>query len=277
MSVGLYLMTQKGLAVLEAALDSGVQIAHVTTAAAEGMNDDAHHQIAARAKAYGLPTFLRAHPPEYAGAQSVAAGWRWMLDVPNLVVLHDSLLPRYRGFSPLITALVNGETEVGVTAFLAEAEPDTGPIVGQRRMPVRYPARMRDVLDQIAALYGSLAAEVLTTMAVGAPLPQRQQDHGRASWSVWRDEDDYRIDWGWDARKVVRLVDAASEPFPGAWTTANGQKGRVARAVMEPDVRIEDRVPGKVAFIRDGAPVVVCGTGMVRLPGVDVPLRTRFV
>jgi methionyl-tRNA formyltransferase len=276
-SVGLYLMTQKGLAVLEAALDSGVEIAHVTTARAEGMHDAAHEQIMDRARAYGLPAFLRTHPAEFTGAQSVAAGWRWMLDVPQLVVLHDSLLPRYRGFSPLITALVNGEQSVGVTAFWAEAEPDTGPIVGQRQMPVRYPARMRDVLEQIAALYGSLAAEVLTTIAVGAPLPARPQDHGRASWSVWRDEDDYRIDWSWDARKVVRLVDAASDPFPGAWTTANGQKGRVLRAVAEPDVRIEDRVPGKVAFIRDGAPVVVCGTGLVRLAGVDVPLRTRFV
>jgi methionyl-tRNA formyltransferase len=272
MSVGLYLMTQKGLAVLEAALDSGVQIAHVTTAAAEGMNDDAHLQIAARAKAYGLPTFLRAHPPAFTADQSVAAGWRWMLDVPNLVVLHDSLLPRYRGFSPLITALVNGESEVGVTAFLAETEPDTGPIVAQRSIPVAYPTRMRDVLDRLVPLYGELAADVLA-----GDLRSTPQDHARATYSLWRDELDYRIDWTRDDRRIVRLVDAASDPFPGAWTTLDGVKVRVPRAVPEPDVRIEDRVPGKVAFIRDGAPVVVCGTGLVRLPGVDVPLRTRFV
>jgi methionyl-tRNA formyltransferase len=278
MSVGLYLMTEKGLAVLASALGSGVEIAHVTTAPAAGMNDDSHEHITRMGKERGIPTFLRAHPPEFNGTHSIAAGWRWMLDVPNLVVLHDSLLPRYRGFSPLITALVNGESSVGVTAFLAESEPDTGPIIAQQSVPVTYPARMRDVLDRLVPVYRDLAAEVCETLATEAALRYTVQDHGRATYSLWRDEDDYRIDWTQDDRRICRLVDAASDPFPGAWTSMLGRQVIVIEAVSEPDRRIEDRTPGKVAYVTaDGHPVVVCGAGLVRLPTVVVHLKTRFV
>lgn len=282
--VGLYLMTEKGEAVLDAALKSGVQIAHVTTAPATGMNDDAHLRIEQRAKGNAIPTFLRAHPPEYDGDVSIAAGWRWMLDVPKLVVLHDSLLPRYRGFSPLITALINGEPQVGVTAFLAEEEPDTGPIIAQQTIPVVYPARMRDVLDRLVPVYRDLAAEVCATLAAGEPLRYAVQDHARATYSLWRDEDDYRIDWTLDDRRICRLVDAASDPFPGATATIDGELVRVARAMCAPDRMIEDRVPGKVAYKLNALPVVVCGTGLVQIDVVDyvsgfpreMPLKTRL-
>jgi len=282
MTVGLYVMTEKGLAVLGAAIDAGVEIAHVTTAEARGMNDLSHQQIGETAKAHGIPTFLRQHPPEFTGTFSIAAGWRWMLDVPQLVVLHDSLLPRYRGFSPLITALINGEPQVGVTAFLAETEPDTGPIIAQRSIPVSYPARMRDVLDRLVPLYGDLAADVLA-----GDLRSTPQDHAKATYSLWRDVNDFRIDWHADDRRVCRLVDAASDPFEGArcWFTRSGGErthlAHIVRATPEPDVRFEDRHPGKVAFIRDGCPIVVCGTGMVRIlemhggGGIE-SVKTRF-
>lgn len=277
MNVGLYLMTEKGLAVLEAAVRTQVPLAHVTTAPATGMADDSHEQIEALAKSSGIPTFLRAHPPEFTGDWSIAAGWRWMLGVPNLVVLHDSLLPRYRGHSPLITALLNGDPTVGVTAFMAADEPDTGPIVAQRSIPISHPTTMRATLDRITQLYGELAAQVLPEIP---DVRYTAQDHSAATYSIWRDEDDYRIDWTQDDRSIVRLVGACSDPFPGAWTTGGAwAELRITDAVVEPDVRFEQRHPGKVAFIRDGCPVVVCGTGMVRVlaSSAALPYRTRLV
>lgn len=281
MRVGLYLMTEKGLAVLQAARRCDCEIAHVTTASATGMSDESHKTIEAFAKDCGIPTFLRAHPPDYAGDWSIAAGWRWMLDVPNLVVLHDSLLPRYRGHSPLITALVNGDPTVGVTAFMAADEPDTGPIIAQRSIPVSHPTTMRETLLRLTPLYGELAAQVLAEIP---DVRYTTQDHSAATYSVWRDEDDYRIDWSQDDRSIVRLIGACSDPFPGAWTTAFLGKlplveVRITDAVVEPDVRFEQRHLGKVAFIRDGCPVVVCGTGMVRVLASSAPLpyRTRLV
>jgi methionyl-tRNA formyltransferase len=262
-SVGLYLMNRKGLAVLEAALDTDAKIAHVVTANADGMNDDSHRKIEKLAKANEVPVFYHAVPPSYKADMTIAAGWRWMLDTPNLVVLHDSLLPRYRGFAPLITALVNGEPEIGVTAFLAADEPDTGPIIGQRRLPIRYPARAAETIGRLVPLYFDLARELCEADAAGEPIRTSEQDHAQATYSLWRDEDDYRIDWSRDDRRIVRLVDAVSDPFPGATTTLAGNPVRVLGATTFPDVRIEDRVPGKVYRLFHGNPVVVCGSGLV--------------
>jgi methionyl-tRNA formyltransferase len=285
--IGLYLMTEKGLAVLDAALAARyrgeIEIAHVTTFAAVGMNDTADVEIAKLAKESGIPTFSRAHPPEYTGQWSIAAGWRWRMDVPNLIVLHDSLLPRYRGFAPLITALAKGDPELGVTAFLATDEVDAGPIIAQRRFVASYPTTMHETLGRIVPLYRELAAEVI------AQIPNVRytaQDHSKATYSVWRDEDDYRIDWTQDDRAIVRLIGACSHPFPGAWTTTSvgsdkgwGDRVRITDATVEQDVRFEQRDPGKVAFIRDGCPIVVCGTGMVRIlaSSEPIPFRTRLV
>jgi methionyl-tRNA formyltransferase len=253
-SVGLYLMNRKGLAVLEAALDTDAKIAHVVTANADGMNDDSHRKIEKLAKANEVPVFYHAVPPSYKADVTIAAGWRWLLDVPNLVVLHDSLLPRYRGFAPLITALVNGEPEIGVTAFLAAEEPDTGPIIDQRRLPIRYPARAAETIGRLVPLYFDLAREICERDAAGEPIRTSEQDHAA---------DDYRIDWSRDDRRIVRLVDAVSDPFPGASSTLAGNPVRVLGATTFPDVRIEDRVPGKVYRLLHGNPVVVCGSGLV--------------
>ena len=76
-------------------------------------------------------------------------------------------------------------------------------------------------------------------------------------------EDAPRIDWTRDDRRICRHVDAVSDPFPGATSTLAGQSVRVLGATTFPDVRIEDRVPGKVYRLFHGNPVVVCGTGLV--------------
>lgn len=279
--VGLYLMTEKGEAVLRAAFKSGIEISHVTTFDATGMNDNSRKVIEMACKMKNVPVFLRGHPPEFTGDWSIAAGWRWMLDVPNLVVIHDSLLPRYRGFSPLITALVNGEPEVGATAFLAREEPDTGPIIVQMSMGVHYPTKMRTVLNRMVPLYFQLATEVLDQLKSDGGVKYAEQDHAGATYALFRDEDDYRIQWNWDDRRIQRLVNAASDPFPGAQTTVNGSPGTIHEVAIEPDVTIEDRQPGKVAFIRDGCPVVVCGRGLLRVTKMDtifkeIPIKSRF-
>lgn len=330
MKVGLYLMTRKGLAVLDAAVRDGVEIAHVTTAPATGMDDDAHREIEKAAKQLGVPAYLRAPAPEHRGDWSIAAGWRWMIDDPNLIVFHDSMLPRYRGFSPMVTALVSGERELGATAFWAKPglPADTGPIVAQRSFPITYPIRADEAIDGLCRIYSWLTDRTLGMLAaLGQPLTM-EQDESRASYSLFRDDLDYRIDWGWSADRIQRLVDAVSKPFPGAWTLMEGapgptgQAGRTTRgpavttfgrgvgggggavpvgvqatptdqhrirvhAVSHvPDRRIEDRQPGKFAYIEEKCPVVVCGQGLLRIDsataggywwGSNAGLKTRLV
>lgn len=116
------------------------------------------------------------------------------------------------------------------------------------------------------------------------------QDERLASFSLWRDERDYLLDWSWSASRIRRFVDAVGEPYAGALAEGGGVRYRVAEVEEVPDVLVEDRVAhiGKVIFTRDEKPVIVCGDGLVAVKrltldetGEDVDLssfrfRTNF-
>jgi methionyl-tRNA formyltransferase len=130
-----------------------------------------------------------------------------MLDVKNLIVLHDSLIPRYRGYAPLVSALVNGEREVGVTALLGAPEIDHGDVIAQKSLAVCYPAKINDVIDRIAKLYSEIVLELVAQLKATGSVTATPQDHTRATYSLWRDEEDYNMDWT-----------ASAERSNGLWT-----------------------------------------------------------
>jgi methionyl-tRNA formyltransferase len=183
-------------------------------------------------------------------------------------VIHDSLLPRYRGFAPLPTALINGEELIGVTALYASEEYDRGDIIAQQAVSITYPIKIQQAIDALASAYVELAISIGKAILSGLTLPARPQDESLASYSPWRDEDDYRINWSLDAAAIKRFIDALGPPYKGASSQLDGKLVRVLDASIEPDIRIEQRSPGKVMFIRDGLPVVACGVGLLKLMDV---------
>ncbi|GJM73207.1 hypothetical protein HMSSN036_54230 [Paenibacillus macerans] len=83
-----------------------------------------------------------------------AIGWRWIINnIDQLIVFHDSLLPRYRGFAPLVNALINKEAQIGVTALFATADYDKGDIIAQESLTINYPIKIEDAITKIADLY----------------------------------------------------------------------------------------------------------------------------
>ncbi len=289
--IALYLMSAKGRAVLQCLLaEFGPQlISHVVIGRDAAVADDYHVEIEDMARSAGLRTYSRQEAPASNAACLFAVSWRWLLpEQPGqkLVVFHDSLLPRYRGFAPLVSALVNGDDQLGVTALLASAEYDRGPILGQERIRVTYPLRIADAIEAITPCYQRLAIDVSRRVQTGT-LAAQPQDESAATYSLWRDNDDYAIDWTWDAARIERFVDAVGFPYLGASTVARGRAFRILECRAEADVTIENRAPGKVIFVRDGKPVVVCGRGLLAVrrmidatTGADaLPLgqfRTRF-
>jgi methionyl-tRNA formyltransferase len=180
------------------------------------------------------------------------------------VVFHDSLLPRYRGFAPLISSLINAERLLGVTALLGAADYDTGPILGQEMVEVSYPLRIRDAIEAVRPCYAKLAIRVLHEFVSERWAP-RPQDESQASYSLWRDDRDYEIDWTSDAATIRRFIDATGYPYRGAATFISGRRLRVLAATERPDVRIENRTPGKIVFLDQGKPIVVCGCGLLAI------------
>ncbi len=263
-----FVMNRKGLAVLEAVLSRRTKpmIACVVSARDPNMRHDFYDEIQAACLRRGIPFLDRADAKGVLVEYAIAVGWRWMIrDCRRLIVFHDSLLPRYRGFAPLPTALINGDREVGVTVLFGADEYDRGDIIAQRRLPVQYPAKIQEVIERLAPLYAELAGELADTILAGSPLPASPQDEAAATYSPWRDEDDYRIDWSRDAAGIKRFIDAVGYPYCGACSSLEGTPARILDASVEPDVKIEQRAPGKVMFVRDGLPVVACGTGMLQL------------
>ncbi|MCX8039204.1 MAG: formyltransferase family protein [Planctomycetota bacterium] len=263
--LGLLLLGDKGLACLAGALASALPPSFVVVGEDPGQ-DDRRHELRARAAAAGLPVYERTAPWPPA-THLIAAGWRWLLPLsgPTVLVLHDSLLPKLRGWNPLVTALIEGETQLGVTALRAVARPDAGPIIAQRSLAIAYPIRIAEAIARLAPLYGELTQLLAARIAAGDALVGSPQDEAAATYSLWRDEADYDIDWSWEAARIRRFIDATGPPYRGAAALCDGRPVRILAAQEQADLAIVNRTPGKVLAVEDGQPLVVCGRGLLRL------------
>jgi methionyl-tRNA formyltransferase len=263
-----FLMTQKGLHVLRAFVDEfGASRIHcVIGSKDESVQNDYYAEIADLCAAREIEFRDRSSSYVLETDYAFAISWRWKIQTSvRLIVFHDSLLPRYRGFAPLPTALINGEDRIGVTALFATDEYDRGDIILQKSLSVSYPIKIQKAIEISGGLYAGMVSEISQTIFRGDPLPFQKQDESTASYSLWRDEEDYLIDWFASAARIKRFVDSVGYPYRGAVTGVNAGVARVLEAEVEPDVKIEERMPGKVIFVRDGCPVVVCGSGLLKI------------
>jgi methionyl-tRNA formyltransferase len=268
-----YLMTQKGYQVLRDFVDHFGKhpIRFVQAARDRQVEKDYFAEISALCQEHGVTCYERTKAPAEETDENtlkIAIGWRWLIrDTQNLVVLHDSLLPRYRGFAPLVNALINGEEQVGVTALWASQEYDRGDILMQKALPVTYPARIERVIAEVSALYSAVVIELFEQAGSGVPLRAASQAEDAATYSLWRDDEDYFIDWHLDSALVRRMVDALGFPYLGARTRIGAQEVVILDVDPVEDVQVENRqmAVGKVIFVQEGCPVVVCGKGLLRI------------
>jgi methionyl-tRNA formyltransferase len=184
-----------------------------------------------------------------------------------VIVLHDSLLPCYRGFAPLVNMLLNAEPELGVTALMATQKYDDGPILEQASVPVDYPLKIQGAIQCLLPLYAQLVVQVCSRALAGECMAGAAQDTASATYSPWRDALDYAIPWGKEASRIRRFVDALGAPYLGAVAYCGAKKLIIYEVVEEPDVVVESREEhiGKVLFREGDTPIVICGTGLLRI------------
>lgn len=283
--VGLFLMSKKGLNVLNGIISNRLAstIDFVVYGQDKSVENDYSNEIVGICKNFGIPcTERKSYEIKKANRAKflIAVSWRWLIpkvENTTLIVLHDSLLPKYRGFAPLVSALVNGEHEVGVTALYANSEYDTGDIIGQASFEVSYPIKIIDAIDAISNCYVELIISVLNKIKKGIVLPRTRQNEMEATYSLWRDDEDYIIDWSKNANRIKRFVDATGYPYKGSLSRYSNKDIRVTNVQVLSDVNIENRTPGKVIFMKEGKPIVVCGEGLIQILEAHYDLTSESI
>ena len=269
--VDLYLCGVKGYAAAKYIVENHSElIANVTLAPDTGTVDDPIEDMVKLFNQANIRTTL--NDPGKKSELALAVGWKKLIEAKYLqvIVIHDSLLPKYRGFNPLLTALINGDSRIGATALIATEEVDAGPIIAQEAKAIKYPINLEEAMKVISSLIEKLLRRVFYQIEKNGKVSGQAQNHRLATYSLWRDEQDFEIDWSQSAEVVVRHINASSYPYVGAKSFLGDEEIRIFDAkVSKENPTIINRTPGKIWKIVNGVPVVVCGKGLVELTKVS--------
>jgi methionyl-tRNA formyltransferase len=186
--------------------------------------------------------------------------------------VHFSLLPLYRGAAPANWAVVNGETETGVTTMFIEPTLDTGPILLQRKTEIGETETAPELMQRLSEIGAGLLSETLARLDGLTPRPQRDQD---ATFAPVLEKEDGLIDWSLNAAAIERRV-RGFQPWPNAYTSFNSKGLTIwrAQAVSSPSPGAS---AGEVIAARGDELLVSCGEQTaLRLLEVQPEARKRI-
>jgi methionyl-tRNA formyltransferase len=186
--------------------------------------------------------------------------------------VHFSLLPKYRGAAPTNWAIVNGETETGVTTMFMEPTLDTGPILLQGSTAIGETETAPQLMHRLSEFGAELLRQTLMRLDVLTPQPQ---DHSKATFAPIIKKEDGLIDWSRPAIVIERAI-RGFQPWPTAYTTLNSRRLTIWEA--EPLLCVAPEVePGEVTVAHGGELVVQCGgRSALRLLDVQPEARKRL-
>ena len=143
----------------------------------------------------------------------------WNLPRLGTFNLHASLLPQYRGAAPINWAIINGETETGITTFMLNHQIDTGDILGQQRTPITPDDNVGTLYDRLMEMGKGLVIETVERIAAGTAARTVQnnipESEIRPAPKIFKE--DCRIDWSMEGQRIINLIRGLS-PYPTAWT-----------------------------------------------------------
>ena len=188
-----------------------------------------------------------------------------ILDLPRWGCLnvHTSLLPKYRGASPIQSAILNGETEIGVTIMKMDVGLDTGDILTQRPTPIRDEDNAATLHDRLAHLGAKLLVQTIPDYVAGKIQPRPQQ-HELATHVVKIKKEDGRIDWQQPARAIWNRVRAFT-PWPGAFTFLPAQPQPLLLKIWQAELAGGQGAAGEILTADKNGIVIACGEGALRV------------
>lgn len=191
-----------------------------------------------------------------------------VLDLPprGCVNVHGSLLPKYRGAAPIQWAIINGETETGITTMLMDPGMDTGPILLREAVPILPTDTAGDLAARLAPIGGRLLVATISALKKGAitPIPQ---DNSQASPAPMLKKEDGALDWRGEAAALANRVRGLT-PWPGAYTYNGDERWQVWRATPE-HTGCAEAQPGTVLEVTKEALRIATGKGSLLIQEIQ--------
>jgi methionyl-tRNA formyltransferase len=187
--------------------------------------------------------------------------------------IHPSILPKYRGASPVARALMNGEKKTGITIFIMGTGVDTGDIVRIKEVPI-MPSEVRTELEK--RLFEEATQPILSVLRdieEGKEIQKLSQDNSKASYAPKIKKEECKIDWGEKAYAVEGKIRGLSY-HPGAFCTFRDKKLKILKAVKLADVNDISR-SGEVLNVEENI-TVKCGEGAVEINEVQLQSRNKM-
>jgi len=188
--------------------------------------------------------------------------------------IHGSLLPKYRGAAPIQWALIEGESESGVSIMRLDEGMDTGPVLLERSVPVTPEDNAGTLSDRLADLGAEMLLEALARVEDGTAI-FREQKHDAATYAPMLKKEDGIIDWNHAAEAVVNRIRGV-DPWPGAVTSLDGQPLKLFAAAIAPKDDTSEAEPGQVLGLDDLGLHVACRQGACVVAEVQAAGRKRM-
>jgi methionyl-tRNA formyltransferase len=182
-----------------------------------------------------------------------------VLDIPEYgcINMHPSLLPEFRGASPVTAAILAGDEFTGVSIMLLDAGMDTGPVLAQAQIPISARDTTGSLTSKLSLIAAQLLLEVLPSWVKGELTPRPQND-AEATYCGTIAKEEGEIDWSLPAADIWRRV-RAFQPWPGSYTRWQGKQLKIIEAVPLPGE--ETLRAGQVVAFQKGEAGFRIGTG----------------
>lgn len=179
----------------------------------------------------------------------------------GILNIHPSLLPKYRGSSPIQTAILNGDNKTGVSIIKLVDELDAGPIVAQEKIDLDLTENAEILHDKLSKMGAQLLIKVIPDYLAGK-IEIVQQDHSQATFTRNFEKQDGLIDWQDSALQIERKF-RAFYPWPGVFTFLDGKRLKIAKLSVLKPILETILPPGSVFLTKNNELAVYCKPGAV--------------
>jgi methionyl-tRNA formyltransferase len=206
----------------------------------------------------------------------------WAMPRLGTFNLHASLLPQYRGAAPINWAVINGDTETGITTFFLQQEIDTGRVIQQVRIPIADTDNVEVVHDKLMQLGGKLVIETVDAILEDRvkPIPQEEMAQPaelRPAPKIFKET--CRINWSGNVKPIYDFIRGLS-PYPAAWTELrNGEEAPLAMKIYETEKIEKAEVTAAPGTIKtDGKTYlhVAVGNGYLSIKSLQLAGKKRL-